>query len=196
MAQRAPFPQMICTWQKKLTKAWRLSWSFLKAFLHLTHKTKVSVMPESLPLLTQKKELETFSMLIHWFKISNHGIVILQWGSVLGSCILTMFAWILLWGTSCKGHKAWTNSLLTEIQRQKKKQTAGTEKAERVTQLMTVQFYGVIFNMAGFAVFTWRFKAAPIWWQRRNLKRHFCDIFPSLASGLREVVVQTWSFGG
>lgn len=43
----------------------------------------------------------------------------------------------------------------------KKRQTAGTEKAEGVKQLMTLQFYGVIFNMAGFAVFTWRLKATP-----------------------------------
>ena len=135
-------------WSAHDKKNWRgldffldLSW---KLFSNSQNKTNIQpldvfVMPESLPLLTQKKELETFSMLIHWFKISNHGIVILQWGSVLGACILTMFAWILLWSTSCKGHKAWTNSLLTENQ-PKKKQTAGTEKAERVKQLMTVHF--------------------------------------------------------
>lgn len=149
----APFLQMICTWQKN----WRgldffldLSWKLSSNSQNKTNNQPldVFVMPESLPLLTQKKELETFSMLIHWFKISNHGITILQWDSVLGSCILTIFAFILLWGTSCKGQRAWTNSLWTEIQ-PKKKANSRYRKSGRCQTPDDCAIYGVIFNMPG-----------------------------------------------
>lgn len=51
-----------------------LSWKLFSNSQNTTNNQPldVFVMPESLPLLTQKKELETFSMWIHWFKISNH----------------------------------------------------------------------------------------------------------------------------